>query len=82
MQTQTRNSINTNNYTVGFKNYKTNGVKMREVIVYQNGKWIYRDKFQAEQRAQRELWAQKFVQSMKIHDTKEYLSQLEQMKGF
>ncbi|QCR23763.1 hypothetical protein [Pontibacter sp. SGAir0037] len=68
-------------YTASFKSYKLNGVKMREVVVYQNGQWIYRDKFKAEEREKHETYAQNFIKAMRLHDTKQYMAQLENMKG-
>ena len=80
MQTASKN-IAIPTYTMSFKAYKVGGVKMRQVKVYQNGKWVYKDEFKAEEREKREQFARNFLNAMKLHDSRQIMAQLEQAKG-
>lgn len=81
MQTTTH-QIAVPKYSMKFDAYKKNGQKMRKIIVYKNGQWIYRNEFKAEDKARQEQFAQNFLKAMKLHDTKQIMQQLDQVKGF
>lgn len=80
-----RNSIQVAKYTMGFKSYKliknNDRVKIRQVRICRNGKCIYADVFKEEEKARHEQWASNFLNAMKLHDTKQYMSELNTMKG-
>lgn len=80
--TQHSSSIPVPKYTVGIKTYKTaKREKMREVMIYRNGAWIYCDAFKEEERAEHEQWAQGFLKAMKSSDLKEMMKALDEMWG-
>ncbi len=50
-------------YTISYKNYKVNGQKRTDVIVYQNGTWI--NKFITSDAEKNKVYAQNLVNALR-----------------